>query len=128
LDNFGGYQQFPVAAMKFLSGQSTSTSDKNYGRATDLDAGKFGQQTRGSVAERYFTNRLSPAGSFVWSWMFNREFDGMPFETKKALYERTAPIAMKDIYDMAQTDPVLAAVMAVPTTMGLSNTQTYTGR
>jgi len=125
IDFFGGYQQLPVAAMKLLTGTSASTTS---GKVTDLTGNRFGQQTRASVAERFFTNRLAPLPSFVWAWMNNREFDGKPFEVKKALFERVFPIAMKDIYDMAQTDPVLAAVMAAPTTLGLSNTQTYTGR
>lgn len=125
IDPFGGYQQFPVAAMKLLTGQSTSTTS---GKTTDLTGHRYGQQSRGSVAERFFTNRLAPLPSFVWAWMFNHEFDGKPFEVKRALYERTMPIAMKDIYDIAQEDPKLAATLAIPTTLGLTGTQTYTGR
>lgn len=125
IDLFGGYQQFPVAAMKLLIGESTSTIS---GKTTDLMAGKFGQQTRASVAERFFINKLAPLPSFIWAWMSNREFDGKPFEVKKALFERILPIAMKDIYEMAQEDPKLAAMLAIPTTLGLTGTQTYTGR
>ena len=125
IDPFGGYQQFPVAAMKFMMGQSTSTTS---GRTTDLTAGRFGQTTRQSVVERFFTNRLSPLGSFIWAWMGNSEFDGKPFEVKRGIYERVFPIAAKDILDMAQENPALAAALAIPTTMGLTGTQTYTGR
>jgi len=125
IDLFGGYQQFPVAAAKLLMGESTSTTS---GKTTDLTASRFGQQTRQSVAERFFTNRLSPVASFVWAWMGNREFDGKPFEVKRALFERVFPIAAKDILDMTKEDPALAATLAVPTLLGLSGTQTYTGR
>lgn len=125
IDPFGGYQQFPVAAMKFILGQQTSTVT---GKTTDLTAGRFGRPTRQSVAERFFTNRLSPAGSFVWAWMTGREFDSQPFEVKRALYERVFPIAAKDIYELAQEDPALAAIFTAPTMMGLVGTQHYTGR
>lgn len=125
IDMFGGYQQFPVSAMKFVSGTSTSTTS---GKTSDLTAGKFGRDTRASLAERFFINRLSPAGSFIYSWMSNREFDGKPFEAKRALYERTFPIAAKDLVELAQEDPELALMLGPATIMGLTNTQTYSGR
>lgn len=126
IDPFGGYQQFPVAAMKFMLGETTAPSVGNKaGKTTDLTAGKWGQQTRGSVASRFFTNRLSPVGSFVWAWMSNSEFDGKPFEVKRALYERVLPIAAKDIAELAMEDPALAAVLAIPTSLGLVGAQHY---
>jgi len=125
IDLFGGYQQFPVAAMKLLAGQSTSSTS---GKVNDLTSTKFGAQSRQSVAERFFTNRLSPLGSFIWAWMSNKEFDGKPFEVKRALYERVFPIAAKDITELAQEDPALAAATAIPTMTGLTGTQHYSGR
>lgn len=125
IDMFGGYQQFPVAAMKLLSGSSTSTVS---GKTTNLNAGRYGQQTRASVAEKFFINRLSPLASFVYAWMNNSEFDGKSFEVKRAIFERTFPIAAKDIYELAQEDPTLAAIMAPATLTGLAGTQHYTGR
>jgi hypothetical protein len=125
IDLFGGYQQFPVAAMKLLTGKSTSSTT---GKVTDLTGGKYGQQTRGSVASRFFVNRLAPLPSFVWAWMDNTEFDGQPFEAKRALLERTMPIVLKDMTELAQEDTDLAALMAIPSIMGLSGTQVYTGR
>lgn len=125
IDPFGGYQQFPVAAMKLLMGKSTSSIS---GKTADLTSNKFGQQTRASVAETFFTNRLSPVGSFIWAWMSNREFDGKPFDAKRAAFERVFPIAAKDIVDLAKTDPALAAATAIPTMFGLTGTQHYTGR
>lgn len=130
VDLFGGYQQFPVAAAKFMSGLSTSTLPNKKGHlvTTDLTAGKYGQQTRETIAERFFTNRLSPLGSFVYAWMSNREFDGKPFEFKRAAFERVFPIAAKDIQELAAEDPFLAGVLAPTTIMGLTATQHYTGR
>jgi len=128
IDPFGGYQQFPVAAMKLILGQSTTTAGRNAGRTTDLTAGRYGQQTRETVAERFFTNRLSPAGSFIYAWMGGREFDGKPFEVKRALYERVFPIAAKDIMELAQEDPAIAALLTPTTIMGLTGAQHYSGR
>lgn len=128
IDPFGGYQQFPVAAMKFILGQSTPTTGEQAGRPQSLIAGRFGRPTRQTVAERFFTNRLSPAASFIWAWMNNREFDGKPFEVKRALFERTFPIAAKDLLELAQEDPAIAAILTPTTIMGLTGTQTYTGR
>jgi len=125
IDMFGGYQQFPVAMMKLLSGQSTSSIS---GKTTDLTAGRYGQQTRASIAQRFFTNRLSPVGSMIWAWMDGREFDGKSFEAKRALYERIFPIAAKDIWELAQEDPWLAAILTPSTMMGLTGTQHYSGR
>lgn len=126
IDPFGGYQQFPVAAMKFLSGQQTATTPYGKpGRETNLDAGRYGQASRGTVAERYFINRLSPAASFVYAWMFNKDFDGKPFEYKKALFNRTFPIAAQDLFQLAQEDPALGLAMTPTNMMGLTGTQTY---
>lgn len=125
IDLFGGYQQFPVAAAKLAMGESTSTTT---GKTTNLMSNRFGQQTRASVAERFFTNRLGPLPSFVWAWMNNREFDGKPFEVKKALFERTVPIVLKDMQELSQENPALAAMLAPTSILGLTGTQTYTGR
>jgi len=125
VDLFGGYQQFPVAAMRLITGDSTSSIS---GKTTDLTAGRYGQQTRATVAQRFFTSRLSPVGSFIWAWMDGREFDGKPFEAKRALYERIFPIAAKDIYELAQEDPWLAAILSPATLSGLAGTQHYSGR
>lgn len=122
VDLFGGYQQFPVAASRLLLGESTSPGKKTI----DLTSGKFGMPTRASVAERFFVNRLGPVPAFVWSWMSNREFDGKPFELKKALYERTLPIAINDMMELAQEDPKLAAILSPLLITGMAGTQTYT--
>lgn len=125
IDMFGGYQQFPVAAMKFMSGLATSTIT---GKTTDLTAGRFGQRTRKDVGESFFVNRLSPLASFIYAWMDNREFDGQPFEVKRAAFERVFPIAAKDIWELAQEDPALAAAMAPLSVTGFASTQHYSGR
>jgi hypothetical protein len=128
IDLFGGYQQFPVAAMTAILGQKTMTAGRNAGRTIDLTAGRFGQPTRKSEAEKFFKNRLSPVGSFIYSWMDGREFDGKPFEVKRALYERAMPIVLKDLTELAQEDPTMAAVLSPLLVSGMASTQVYSGR
>jgi len=60
--------------------------------------------------------------------MRGREFDGKPFEWKRALYERTMPIVVKDLTELAQSDPALAAMLSPLLITGLAGTQVYTGR
>lgn len=125
LDVFGGDQQYAVAAARLLSGKSTSSVS---GKTTDLTAGRFGQKSRATVAEDFFTQKLAPLPSFVYAWMKGRDFDGMPFEAKKALLDRTVPIVMQDLKDLADKDPNLApqikAILAASAVMG-SGVQTY---
>jgi hypothetical protein len=108
--------------MRFLAGKTTNPA----GKTSDLTSGKFGMATRASVTERFFTNRLAPVPAFVWAWMSNREFDGKPFEIKKALYERALPIAMNDMWELANEDPKLAAILSPLLITGMAGIQTYT--
>lgn len=110
-DPFAGLQQYGVATAKLLSGQSTSSTS---GNTTDLTAGRFGQQTRADIATQFMTNKLAPIPSFVWAWMNNKEFDGQPFEVKRALMMRTVPIVMQDLYDLAKEDPNLIPAGLLP--------------
>jgi hypothetical protein len=104
IDPFSGFQQYAVGASKILGHTLTSTVT---GKQFDLNSGKFGMPTKRSVAESFFANKLAPIPSFVWSWMEGKEFDGTPFETKKAILNRTVPIVMQDLYDIYQEDPKL---------------------
>ena len=115
-DPFGGYQQYAVNTAKFISGQSVSS--KNPDNMTDLTAGKYGQDTRQDIASRFFTNKLAPVPSLIWSWMGGKEFDGTPFEAKKAILTRTVPIFMQDMAELLQEDPnmVPAHIKALFTT------------
>lgn len=125
LDVFGGDQQYLVAAARMLSGKSTSSVT---GKTTDLTAGRFGQKNRTTVAEDFFTQKLAPLPSFVWAWMKGRDFDGTSFEAKKALLDRTVPIVMQDLKDLATKDPNLApqikAILAAGA-IGGAGVQTY---
>lgn len=109
IDPFSGFQQYAVGGSRMLSGESTSTNADKFGRnkVTDLTAGRYGQQTRASVAGQFMVNKLAPVPSLVWSWMSNKDFDGKPFEWKKAMLDRTVPIVMQDLMDIYKSDPKL---------------------
>ena len=111
IDNMAGLQQYGVAAARLISGKSTSSTS---GRTTNLAEPKFGQQTRADVMTNFFTNKLAPIPSFVWAWMNTREFDGEPFEVKKALLNRTVPIVAQDLYELAQDDPSMLPLGVLP--------------
>jgi hypothetical protein len=114
IDPFSGFQQYAVGASRLLSGKTTSTSPRNYGRTSDLTSGKFGQPSRASVASQFFQNKLAPIPSFVWSWMEGKDWSGEPFELKKALLDRTVPIIMQDLYELQQEDPNLLPLGVLP--------------
>lgn len=129
-DNFGGYGQLPVAAAKLIWGQSTSTVPNKQGQLTTSNIYNpgYGKTSAKDVAERYFVNRLAPLPSFIWALATGREYDGQPFEVKKAIFQRTFPIALNDLIQLSMEDPTLGLI-ATPTTMlGITNTQTYSGR
>jgi hypothetical protein len=102
IDPFAGFQQYAVGASRLISGKTTSSTT---GKQFDLTSGRFGMPTRASVVSNFMTNKLAPIPSFVWSWLSNKEFDGMPFNAKQAIANRTIPIVMQDLYDIYQEDP-----------------------
>lgn len=120
MDPYGGYQQYAVGAYRMITGKSTSSVS---GRITDLTAGRFGQRNRGDVFSDFFTNKLAPVPSFVWSWMQGREFDGTPFDAKKAILQRTVPIVLQDLHKLYEEDPKLLP-LGIPSALGMG-IQTY---
>jgi len=102
IDPYSGFQQYAVGATRILTGESTSSTS---GKTTDLTAGRFGQQTRAKVASQFFQNKLAPVPSLIWSWMEGKDWDGKPFELKKAMLDRTVPIVMQDLADLYKADP-----------------------
>jgi hypothetical protein len=59
-------------------------------------------------------NKLAPIPSLVWSWMEGKDWAGEPFEAKAAILDRTVPIVMQDLYELAQEDPKLLPLGILP--------------
>lgn len=128
IDPFSGFQQYAVGASRLLSGQSQSSRSNrvsglgNFQPFADIgltDEYQFNpknptQPSRGSVASQFFQNKLAPIPSLVWSWMEGKDWDGQPFEVKKALLDRTIPIVMQDLYELQQEDPKLLPLGILP--------------
>jgi hypothetical protein len=102
VDPFSGFQQYAVGASRLLSGHMTSSKS---GKDFDLTSGKFGAPSRASIVSQFAQNKLAPIPSLVWSWMEGKDWDGQPFEIKKAVLDRTVPIVMQDLYDLQKEDP-----------------------
>lgn len=114
IDNFAGLGQYGVGTAQFLSGKATSSGEKHYGQVTDLTSGKYGQRTRADIIGNFAANRLAPLPSLIFSWMRGKDFDGKPFEWKKAIANRTAPLVAQDIYDLYQENPALIPASVLP--------------
>lgn len=120
IDPFGGYQQFPVAAAKAAYLISTGALS---GKATP-----WGRDTAKDVGVKYFSNRLSPAGRFVWDLFGNKMFSGMPFSAQAEMYEQVAPIAISEVADVLREDPVLGLLVTPTTLLGLTGGAVYRDR
>lgn len=111
IDPFSGFQQYAVGASRLLAGETTSS---NTGKKYDLTSGRFGMPSRASVASQFMQNKLAPIPSLVWSWMEGKDWNGQPFELKQALLDRTVPIVMQDLAELAQEDPKLLPLGVLP--------------
>jgi len=112
IDPFSGFQQYAVGASRLISGETANR--KNPNKPFDLTSGKFGMPSRASVASQFFQNKLAPIPSFVWSWMEGKDWDGQPFDAKKALLDRTIPIVIQDLTELAKEDPKLLPLGILP--------------
>lgn len=120
VDPFGGYQQMPVAAAKAVYLLSTGALS---GKKT-----LFGHDTAKDTTIRYFSNRLSPSGRFVFDLFGNKMFNGMPFNLQAEMYEQVAPIAISEVIDVLRENPVLGTLLTPSTLMGLTGNAVYRDR
>lgn len=111
IDPFSGFQQYAVGATRMLTGETTSSTS---GKVFDLSNPKYGQPSRLSVAGQFAQNKLSPVYSLVASWMEGKDWNGQPFNLKQALLDRTVPIVMQDLNDLAKEDPKLLPLGVLP--------------
>jgi hypothetical protein len=111
IDPYSGFQQYAVGASRLLSGHMTSSKS---GKDFDLTSGKFGMPSRASVVSQFAQNKLAPIPSLVWSWMEGTDWNGQPFELKKAMLDRTVPIVMQDLYELQKEDPKLLPLGILP--------------
>jgi hypothetical protein len=118
IDNFAGLGQYGVGTAQFLMGQKTSSNSM---KTTNLSGGfgsgnpkKYGAKSSFDLASDFAVNRAAPIPSLIISWMRGKDFDGKPFEWKKAIATRTAPLVLQDMYDIAADDPSLIPLGILP--------------
>lgn len=125
LDILGGFQQPVRLFAQVASGKVISSAT---GDVLTTGPG-FGQLTRLDIIQRFLEGKLSPSSSLVYDWLRGTDFQGLPFDVKKALITRTIPLMMQDAFDLYKNRdslPVAAAGYAVGSFgIGL---QTYTPR
>src|SRR3972149_419668 len=115
LDPWGGFQQYIAAAMKLISGKSTSTIS---GRES-----KFGESyvapTRLSVITQLGESKLSPIASFAVDMLRGKDFTGKPISPSAEVASLFTPIIIRDTIDLAKEDPNLLPLI-IPAAFGMS--------
>jgi len=102
VDPYGGFQQYIVAANRFVQGK------------TDSGAQGIMAPTRWSIAENFGTNKLSPAASLVYDILTSKPKKpggekytryGQPLNVPIEIGKRFTPMFMQDLYDLYKDDP-----------------------
>lgn len=116
VDPPAGFQQYLVAATRFLRGQTTSASTGNttqIGRdlllhpLTPMDKPKYRQDTAGKVLARFGANKLAPIPNFAWD-IFDPLADHFPDTgTKEEAAKLFIPMFMQDVWEVAHEEPGL---------------------
>lgn len=119
-DSWDSFQQYLVAAFKFLGNKSTSTTS---GKTTELGS-TYTAPTRLSVLTDFASNKASPLAGFAIDMLRGSDRTGNKFNLGKGVGKLFVPMIMEDTADVLMNDPSLLPLTLPATTMGIS-TQTY---
>lgn len=92
VDTTGGLGSYTTFLTREFSGQSTSAS----GNVSQLNTGKFGSQTKLSVAESFLQGRLSPIMGMVASYLAGQDFSGNKPTLSSSLKSTFTPIPLQN--------------------------------
>lgn len=112
LDPAGGFQQPVVTFMRGITGYYTSSAS---GRSFELGQG-FRAETRGSVTQRFFENKLHPSAKFFWD--LGHATGYQPVYIKDRLMQMYIPMIMQDAMELSKEDPALWPMIA-PLALGM---------
>lgn len=123
LDPWGGFQQYVVAATRFVQGKTDSNATGSYA------------PTRFSIAENFAANKLSPMASLIYSLTRGQTKTDKFGNTKRVdpfgnemnvgsdIAKKFEPLLIQDLYDVYKSDPNLLPLgIAAAFGMGM---QTY---
>lgn len=79
-------------------------SKSTTGKIVPLNTGKFGSQSKGDVAVRFFRNKLAPNASYVVDAMYGENAIGEKFDVLKSIVPRLHPMVMGDMINMMEDD------------------------
>lgn len=100
LDPWGGFQQW----LRFFAQMAT-------GERLRLDQ-RVKEETRLDIATRFGLGKLSPQAAITVDLLRGKPAYGQPRTIGEEAYERLAPIVVRDIWEMIQKEPDLAALVA----------------
>lgn len=117
LDPAAGFQQYLVAASRLITGKYTSSA-----RGTGYELGQgIRAETRGSVTQRFATNKLHPVQKFANDIFFASQY--RPVNMGDRVAQMFTPLIIQDVIDIAKEDPTLLPLI-LPAILGMG-TQTY---
>jgi hypothetical protein len=123
IDIAGGFQQYIVAASRWYSGESVSSTT---GEVTTL-AGGFNKPSRADILTNFAENKLAPVPAWAWDYQKNENFAGDEFDPVKETGRLFLPLGWENAYEGYTVDGPAAGAAS----FGLGGigfgVQTYTG-
>ncbi len=109
VDLLAGFQQ-PMRLFAQLWAKTIISSTT--GKELRLNTGEFGGLTRRDIAQRFVETKLAPSPSLINDWLKGTDFEGQPFEVKKAVVQRMLPLMAQDAYELYQEEGNLPLALA----------------
>lgn len=106
IDVLGGFQQYIRATGQIVSGEYVSSTT---GKVVTLGEG-YRPLTRYEIALRQIESKEAPIFSFITTLMKGQTFEGEDPEVLKEVGKRFIPMALSDIYEIAEENPELLPI------------------
>lgn len=127
-DIMGGYQQYIRLGAQIITNKKITSK----GEEQDLSGGRNGagsgrpfEESLSDIIGRFLRSKESPLVSLVHNWLDGENVIGEPFEAKRELLERFAPMASKDIAEVLIEQGPLIGLISAPLALGGIGVQTY---
>ncbi len=121
-DVWGGHQQLVRTFVQFITGEYKSTTTGFIGK---YDSGEFGGGSRLSPLGRFVESKQAPGLSFIMDMIEGEDWQGRPFNLKRAVTERMIPMFWQDLGDaLKEMGPGELIDIGIPGFLGMG-VQTY---